>query len=311
MARRREEPKADRLFYLGLLPIASISFLIILATLIVLIAKSLPALSFYGLDLFISTRWAPSEIDPARASYGLLPAILGTLVTAVIAVSLALPASLAFVVAVEEILPVRLRDVASSVIDVMAGLPTIVYGVWGLVYLAPALNSVFTVLHQFLPWLPIFSCRPTGGLSVLTAGVILAVMVIPFMFAIIKEAYRAIPWTYKEAALALGMTRYEYTRLLFSMIKPAVIAAVLLGFGRTASETVAVALVIGNAMNIPACIIGPGITVSSLIANQFAESNLFPLMQNALYAGGLVLLVIGLASNAVGLYLLQRVRFHG
>lgn len=311
MSWRKGEPRADKLFYLGLLPVASVSFLVILATLIVLIAKSSPAITFYGLDLFVSTRWAPSEADPARASYGLLPAILGTVVTAVIAVSLALPASLAFVVAVEEILPERLRDIVSSVIDVMAGLPTIVYGVWGLVYLAPTLNYVFAVLHSSLPWLPMFSCTPTGGLSVLTAGVILAVMVIPFMFAILKEAYRAVPWTYKEAALALGMTRYEYTRLLFSMIKPAVIAAVLLGFGRAASETVAVALVIGNAMNIPVCIIGPGITISSLIANQFAESNLFPLMQNALYAGGLVLLVLGLASNAVGLYFLQKVRFHG
>jgi phosphate transport system permease protein len=190
----------------------------------------------------------------------------------------------------------------------MAGLPTIVYGIWGLTVLAPLLKGAYEGLHAILGWTPIFACEPAGGLSIATAGILLAVMVTPYMFAIVKETYRLIPMKYREAAWALGATRLEYTAIMVSMIKPAIVAAALLGFGRAASETVAVALVVGNSVAMPTCVIGPGITVSALIANQFPEANLYPLMQSALYTGGLVLLALGLASNALGLYLLSRVR---
>jgi len=307
-SKRPVESRSDRLFYYALLPFASTAFAIILATLAILVAKGAPALQFYGLEVFLSTRWLPSEVDPAKAAYGLLPAIAGTLATALIAVSVALPLSLALTVFIEELAPGRVRDALSSLVDVMAGMPTIVYGVWGIGFLAPALAPVYARLSSSLGFIPLFSCEPTGGFSVLTAGLLLAIMIIPFVFAVVKEAYRAIPATYREAALSLGMTRYEYTRLLMGMIKPAIIAGVLLGFGRAASETVAVALVIGNAFNLPLCIIGPGITISSLIANQFGEANLYPLMQNVLYLGGLVLLVLGLISNFLGILMLTRVR---
>lgn len=306
--RRPTESRSDKLFYYALLPFASTALLVIVAALVVLASKGAPALAFYGLEVFTSTRWLPNELDPDKAVYGLLPAIAGTLATAAIAVVVALPLSLALTVLVEELAPPRLRDLLASLVDVMAGMPTIVYGVWGIGFLAPALSQVYSRLYDSLGFLPIFSCEPTGGFSVLTAGLLLAVMIIPFIFAVVKEAYRSIPATYREAALSLGMTRYEYTRLLLGMVKPAILAGVLLGFGRAASETVAVALVIGNAFNIPLCIIGPGITVSSLIANQFSEANLYPLMQNVLYLGGLVLLVLGLVSNLLGIILLSRVR---
>ncbi len=306
--KRPAEARSDKLFYYALIPFASTAFLIILLTLVVLTAKGLPALEFYGLKVLTSTRWLPNEFDPEKAVYGLLPAIAGTLVTAIIAVVIALPLSLSLTVLVEELAPSRVRDILSSLVDVMAGMPTIVYGVWGIGFLAPTLAPVYSGLQSTLRSLPLFSCEPTGGFSILTAGLLLAIMIIPFIFAVVKEAYRAIPATYREAALSLGMTRYEYTRLLMGMIKPAIIAGVLLGFGRAASETVAVALVVGNAFNLPLCIIGPGITVSSLIANQFGEANLYPLMQNVLYLGGLVLLVLGLASNFLGILMLTRVR---
>ncbi len=307
MSRRPSESRSDKLFYYALLPFASTAFLIIVLTLVVLLARGTPALEFYGLSLFTETRWLPNEYDPARAVYGLLPAVAGTLATAVIAVSVALPLSIALTVLVEELVPARLRDYISSLVDVMAGMPTIVYGVWGIGFLAPVLAPAYEYLSGALR-IPLFACEPAGGFSVLTAGLLLAVMIIPFIFAVVKEAYRGIPSIYREAALSLGMTKYEYTKLMLGMIKPAIVAGVLLGFGRAASETVAVALVIGNAFNIPLCIIGPGITVSSLIANQFSEANLYPLMQSVLYVGGLVLLVIGLASNFIGIIMLSRVR---
>ena len=307
MPRRPSESRSDKLFYYALLPFASTAFLIIILTLLVLLARGAPALEFYGLRLFTETRWLPNEYDPAKAVYGLLPAVAGTLVTAIIAILVALPLSISLTILVEELAPARLRDYLASLVDVMAGMPTIVYGIWGIGFLAPALAPLYERLSGSLG-LPLFACEPTGGFAVLTAGLLLSVMIIPFVFAVVKEAYRAIPSIYREAALSLGMTRYEYTRLMLGMIRPAIIAGVLLGFGRAASETVAVALVIGNAFNLPLCIIGPGITVSSLIANQFSEANLYPLMQNVLYVGGLVLLVIGLVSNFLGILMLTRVR---
>jgi len=143
----------------------------------------------------------------------------------------------------------------------------------------------------------------------LTAGILLSIMIMPFIYAIVRESYRQIPKTYKEAALALGTTRYEYARIMYGMLKPSIIAGTLIGFGRAAGETVAVALVIGNTFNAPTCLLSPSYTVSSLIANQFANARLYPYMVNVLLLGGLILLVIGLASNLIGVMYLRRVRY--
>lgn len=310
----RRGSKKDKAFYLALAPFSSTVVAVMVVLVTVMLSKAWPAISFYGPGLLLETRWSPSEDDPSRAVYGLLPAVLGTLTTALIAMALAVPASTLMVVFLEEILPRRLRGVYSNLIDVMAGTPTILYGLWGLTVLAPALNRyVYQGLYDGLgPWAPVFSCPPsTGGYNVLTASILLAVMITPFTFAIVKEAYESIPQAYKEAVAALGATRLEQTRILLSMIKPSVLAGALLGFGRAASETVAVALVVGNAANLPLCLLAPGYTISSLIANQFSEAGLHPMMEEVLFAGGLVLLLIGLASNSLGLWLLGRSRGFG
>lgn len=302
-------PKVDRRFFLTLLPFASTVFAIFVLLAYVLVWESWPALEKFGISLFTENVWMPSEKGVEFVKYGLLAPLYGTLVTSTIAAAVALPLSMATVFFVEEMAPHQVRDLFSSIIDLMAGLPTIIYGLWGLEIMTPLLrNWIMVPLYRELDILPIFSCDPLSGSSFLAAGLLLAVMIIPFMFGVMEEAYRQVPHTYKEAALSLGATRYEYFRITFSFIKPAVIAAVLLGLGRAASETVAVTLVVGNAFNISPCLFAPGYTISSLIANQFTEASFYPLMENAMFAGSLILLLMGIAFSGTGVVMMRRVR---
>ncbi len=302
-------PKVDRGFFLTLLPFAAVIFALFALLAYVLVHESWPALERFGISLFTENVWRPSERGVEFVRYGLLAPLYGTLVTSLIAAGVALPLSVATVFFMEEMAPHKIRELFSSVIDLMAGLPTIIYGLWGLEVMIPLLRSwIMSPLHEHLGFLPIFSCDPLSGASFLAAGLLLAVMIIPFMHGVIKEAYRQVPRTYKEAALSLGATRYEYFRIMASLIRPAIIAAVLLGLGRAASETVAVALVVGNAFNISPCLFAPGYTISSLIANQFTEASFFPLMENVMFAGSLVLLALGMLFSGIGVVMMRRVR---
>ncbi len=303
----------DARFYYSLIPAAIVSVVVLVLLLSILVYYSIPAVEYYGSTLFTSTKWRPVEGDPSASSYGLLVPLAGTLVTAVIAVVLATPLSVSAVFFSEELIPARfrgVRDVFASLVDLMAGIPTIVYGLWGVAILAPFLkDNLYEALYEALGFIPLFSCKPVTGSTVLTAGILLSIMIMPFMYAVMREAYRQIPSTYREAALALGTTKYEYSKIMFGMLRPALLAGLLIGFGRAAGETVAVALVIGNTFNMPSCLLAPSYTISSLIANQFANASLYPYMTNVLLLGGLILLLIGLASNILGLMYLRRVRY--
>ncbi|MEM0017257.1 MAG: phosphate ABC transporter permease subunit PstC [Candidatus Korarchaeum sp.] len=302
-------PKYDRGFFLLLLPFASIVFVVFIALTYVVLSVSYPSISKFGTKLFTENVWRPSEAGEEFVRYGLLAPLYGTLVTSLIAATIALPLSLSTVYLVEELARSKLREVLSTTIDLMAGLPTVLYGLWGVEVMIPFIrDSLMTPLHSYLPWIPLFSCEPLSGASFLSAGILLAIMIIPFMHSLVQDAYRSIPRTYREAALSLGANRYEYFRIMLSMIKPAVIASLLLGLGRASSETVAVALVVGNSFNLSPCLFSPGHTIPSLIANQFSESNFYPYMQSALYAGGLVLLLLGVASSITGLIMMRKVR---
>ncbi len=302
-------PKVDRGFFLSLLPFAAVIFAVFALLAYVLVEESWPAIARFGISLFTENVWRPSERGVEFVRYGLLAPLYGTLITSVLAAALALPLSLSTVFFIEEMAPRRIRDAFSSIIDLMAGLPTIIYGLWGLEVMIPFLRRwVMEPLHLHLGFLPTFSCDPMSGASFLAAGLLLAIMIIPYMHGVIKEAYRQIPRTYREAALSLGATRYEYFRIMTSLIRPAVVAALLLGLGRAASETVAVALVVGNAFNVSPCLLAPGYTISSLIANQFTEASFFPLMENVMFAGSLVLLIIGMVFSGVGVIMMRRVR---
>nr|WP_317896004.1 phosphate ABC transporter permease subunit PstC [Pyrofollis japonicus] len=309
MATARPLHRSDKLLYYSLLPFASIIVATFILLFIVISYVSFPAIRRYGTSILTATRWAPNEASPESSVYGLLAPLFGTLVSSTIAVILALPVAVSVVLVLEEYAPQRLREVIGSIIELMAGLPTIVYGLWGLEVLAPMLRKhVYSPLHELLGFIPLFSCRPITGFNLATAGVLLAIMILPYMVAVARDAYRSIPFIYREAALAIGATRYEYARIMLGLARPGIIAAALLGFGRAAGETVAVALVVGNTPYVGACLFKPAYTVSSLIANQFANANLYPYMMNVLFFGGLLLLLIGMVANTIAVIMIEKVR---
>jgi phosphate transport system permease protein len=301
--------RSDKLLCYSLLPFASIIVAAFILLFIVISYVSFPAVERYGISILTTARWAPNEANPESSVYGLLAPLFGTLVSSTIAVILALPVAISVVLVLEEYAPQRLREVIGSIIELMAGLPTIVYGLWGLEVLAPVLRKhVYSPLHDLLGFIPLFSCRPITGFNLATAGVLLAIMILPYMVAVARDAYRSIPFTYREAALAIGATRYEYAKIMLGLARPGIIAAALLGFGRAAGETVAVALVVGNTPYVGACLFKPAYTISSLIANQFANANLYPYMISVLFFGGLLLLLIGMVANTVAVVMIERVR---
>jgi len=298
---------ADK-FKLSLLPIASTVFGIFILMLIIFISASLPIFQKEGLAIYTTNVWR--AVEEGEEFYGVLSAIYGSVYTSVVAILIALPLSIGFAVFVIDYAPKKLKEPLIIATDIMAGLPTILYGIWGAFILVPILRDyIMKPLYNHLSFIPLFSYPPITGYSYLSAGVLLAIMVTPFASAIIREAYRMIPKAYKEGAYALGLTRYETTKILLGYIKPAILAGILLAFGRAIGETVAVSLVVGNTFNIHPSLFAPGYTISSLIANQFGNAFIYEYMPSALFASGLALFLIGLVVNIAGLLLLRRWRY--
>ena len=295
-------------FKILLLPSVSLAFGILLLMLITFFLNSWPIFEREGLAIYTSNIWRASEI-PEEEFYGILAAIYGTVYTSLIAILIATPISIGLAVFVVDIAPRKIRELIVISTDIMAGLPTILYGIWGIFVLAPILSNFMVFLHDSFPFIPLFSYRNPTGYSFLTAGILLAIMVTPFATALIREAYAAIPPIYREGAHSLALTRYEATKLLLGYIKPAILAGILLAFGRAVGETVAVSLVIGNSFNIHPSLFAPGYTVSSLIANQFGNAFAYSYMPHALFAAGLALFFIGLAVNLAGVLVLRRWRY--
>ncbi|MFN3383979.1 MAG: phosphate ABC transporter permease subunit PstC [Archaeoglobaceae archaeon] len=294
-------------FKLLLLPVSGTVFGILVLMLLVFATNSAEIIARQGIETFTSNVWIASEI-PEKEFYGLLAAIYGTLYTSVLAVLIALPVSIALAIFTIDLVPQRFREALVIPVDIMAGLPTVLYGLWGVFVLAPIVGDVAPILYENLLFIPLFSYYNFTGFSYLTASILLAIMITPFATAMIREAYRAIPAVYREAAYSLGLTKYEATKVLLSYIKPAILAGTLLAFGRAVGETVAVSLVVGNTFNVHPSFFAPGYTISSLIANQFGNAFVYRYMPSALFAAGLVLFFIGLIVNIAGILLLRRWR---
>lgn len=294
-------------FKLSLLPFCALVFGIFSLMILTYLAASLPIFKKEGIQIYTTNVWKAVEDNPEKEFYGVLAAIYGSVYTSVLAVLVALPLSMSFAVFVIDYAPSRLKEPLIVITDVMAGLPTIIYGIWGAFVLVPLLRDyVMRPLYDHLSFVPLFSFEPAGGYSFLAAGVLLGIMVTPFASSIIREAYRMIPFTYREAVFSLGATRYEATKILLGYIKPAILAGILLAFGRAIGETVAVSLVVGNTFNIHPSLFAPGYTISSLIANQFGNAFIYGYMVSALFAAGFFLFVIGLVVNVAGLIVLRR-----
>ncbi len=298
----------EKLYALTLLSVAALVGALLLALALTFFIKAEPIFEKEGLGVYVWNVWRPSETNPAAEKYGLAAAIWGTIYVGVIATLVSLPLSTALAILVSEYLPQgKISEVVSMLVDAMAALPTIVYGLWGAFVLAPLLRDyVMKPLYDCCRFIPLFSYPPLTGYSILTAGVLMGIMSVPYVASLIREAYAMIPRSLREAVYALGATKSEAIRVLLGYIKPVAIAAALLGFGRAVGETVAVALVVGNSFTISISPFAPGYTIAALIANQYGNAYLYTYMESALYAGGLLLLLIGVAVNIAGITLMQR-----
>lgn len=262
-----------------------------------------PALRSFGFGFLFSSDW-----DPVNAEFGAAPALFGTLVSSFLALVLATPLALGVAIFLSEFAPRWLRRPVAFLVDLLAAIPSVVYGLWGIFVLIPLLRAyVMPFLRDTLHLgaTPFFS-GPAYGPSMLAAGVILAIMILPYISAVSREVLMAVPQSQREAALALGATRWE---MLWGAAIPfassGIAGGVILGLGRALGETMAVTMVIGNRQEISASLFAPGYTMASLIANEFTEAT-GELHLSALLAVGFVLFVVTLIVNAGARWLVWR-----
>ncbi|UGQ49207.1 phosphate ABC transporter permease subunit PstC [Massilia endophytica] len=272
----------------------ALSVLFVLVGIIVsLIIGAIPALKEFG-PKFIST----VEWDPVNDQYGALIAIVGTLVTSGIALLIAFPVSFGIALFLTEICPVWLRRPLGTAVELLAGVPSIIYGMWGLFVFAPLFGDYVQPLLKstlgMVPFIGVLFKGPTMGIGLLTAGIILAVMIIPFIASVMRDVFEIVPAVLKESAYGLGCTRWEVVRkIVLPYTKSGVVGGVMLGLGRALGETMAVTFVIGNANKLGASLFSPGNSIASTLANEFGEAAT-PLHVSSLLSLGLILFLITL-----------------
>jgi phosphate transport system permease protein len=271
---------------------AAILVLVILSGVIIaLIRGSLPALRAFGLNFLVEERW-----NPVTEKFGGLAPIYGTLVTSFIAMLIAVPLGLLIALFLTELCPMLLRRPIGIAIELLAGIPSIIYGIWGLFVFAPFLQRTLqpALIDSFenVPILSRLFEGPPYGIGILTASLILAIMVLPFITSISRDVFEAVPPVLREAAYGVGCTTWEVVRyVVLPFARVGVIGGVMLGLGRALGETMAVTFVIGNAHKVSASILAPGTTISATIANEFTEA-VGDLYTSSLIALGLILFVI-------------------
>lgn len=298
--------RGDNAFHL-ITRLAAVTVLVILGgVMLSLLIGSLPALQGFGFSFLYEQRW-----NPVTEKFGALAPIYGTIVTSLIAMLIAVPVGLLIAVFLTELCPVWLRRPIGIAIELLAGIPSIIYGIWGLFIFAPFLQGT---LQPFLISLfgnvPVLSSLfegPPYGIGMLTAGLILAIMVLPFITSISRDVFEAVPPVLKEAAYGVGCTTWEVFRyVVLPYARVGVIGGVMLGLGRALGETMAVTFVIGNAHKVSSSLLAPGTTISATIANEFTEA-VGDIYTSSLIALGLILFVITFIVLACARLLLARV----
>ncbi|MDI3270272.1 MAG: phosphate ABC transporter permease subunit PstC, partial [Bacillota bacterium] len=267
----------------------------------ILLRTAWPSIQTFGLGFILSSAW-----NPVKDLFGGLPFIYGTLVTSFTALLLATPIALGTAVALSELMPYRWRLTLLPLVELLAAVPSVVYGLWGIFVLVPFLRTwVEPPLQKYLGFLPLFQ-GPILGLGYLAAGVILAIMILPTITSISATVLQAVPGSQKEAILALGATRWEAIRMvIIPYARSGIIGAIMLGLGRAIGETMAVTMVIGNAHRISPSLFAPGNTIASVIANEFAEA-VSQLHSTSLIYLGLILFIITLLLNMLARWLVAR-----
>jgi phosphate transport system permease protein len=254
----------------------------------------------FGFHFFTGTDW-----DPVNEEYGALPFIFGTLVSSVLALCIAVPLSVATAVYLTELAPYWIRQPLTIFVELLAAVPSVILGLWGIFVMVPWLREhLFPWLKAAFGFTPLFS-GPIYGVSMLAGGIIIAIMILPIITSISREILRSVPGLQREAAYALGATRWEVTRIaVLSYAKKGIFGAVILGLGRALGETMAVTMVIGNKPEIAKSLFAPGYTLASVVANEFAEATT-DMYLNALFEIGLVLLIVTVIVNGIAQVLLK------
>ncbi len=294
MNMKLKRAQGDRIFWF-LAFFSSISVIIMFTLLFYeLLANSLPIWS-QGINFVTGVVW-----NPLKGLFGAFPFIYGTLITASLAILLSTLLGVGIAIFLSEIAPGGIRDVISSIIELIAAIPSVIIGLWGIFVLAPFVRDNLQPLLQHLSFIPLFSGKTLSGLSMLTAVLILTFMVTPIVAAIAREALLMVPEDLKEALYSLGATRYEVIRnVCIPYARQGIFGGVILGYGRALGETMAVTMVIGNTPTISASLLNPGYTMAAVIANEFTEAT-GDVYLSALIGIALLLLLISLAVNLVG-----------
>jgi len=273
------------------------AFALVLVLIVCAIGFELTRQSMLSIEKFGLNFWRTEVWDPVAGQFGALPFIWGTLYSSILALALATPIALGIAVFISELCPNFLRQPLVFLTELLAAIPSIVYGLWGIFVLVPFVRALESGMPQALRSLPIFSGPPLG-VGMLAAGLILAVMVIPFTSSVAREVLKSVPGAQREGAYALGATRFEAIRAALFYARTGIIGAIMLGFGRALGETMAVTMVIGNTPRISASLFAPQYTMAAVLANEFTEADT-ELYLNALIEIGLVLFIITLIVNSM------------
>ncbi len=302
MTKRKNNGIGDVLFQRALMIFPLIVLLILVGFIIKLTFSSMPSLKKFGLSFLWGTTW-----DPVFENFGALPFIFGTLVTSSVALMMAIPIGLGTAIYLFEYAPPNVRRIISMLVDLLAAVPSVIYGLWGIFVLVPLMRStVQPFLGKYLGFLPFFQ-GANYGVGILTTSVILCIMILPFIISISREVLFAVPGIYKEAAYAVGATRWEaISTVILGYGKPGIIGGIILALGRAIGETMAVTMVIGNNVTMSSSLFSPGYSLASVIANEFNEAT-GKLYVSALIEMGLVLLLVSVTVNVLARLLIWSV----
>ena len=289
-SRDHKDARNDRMFRYVLVATVVFVLLALTGAALSMLWGGRQALEASGLDFFFSADW-----NPVENRYGALVPIYGTVVTAIIAMVIAIPVSFGIAFFLTEVAPRWLRGPVGTAIELLAGIPSIIYGMWGLFVLVPVMTTYVTPwANEHLGTLPVIGPLfqgPPIGIGMLTAGIVLSIMVIPFISSVMREVFLTVPTRLKESAYALGSTRWEVSwDIVLPYTRSAVIGGIFLGLGRALGETMAVAFVIGNSTRFTASLLEPGTTIAALIANDFGEAT--ETYRSALLLLGFVLFIV-------------------
>jgi phosphate transport system permease protein len=268
---------------------------------VALTAESMESIRRFGFGFLVSQNW-----NPIKGEFGALPFIYGTLVSSLVALLMSVPLSLGIAIFLVELAPQYLARPIGFLVELLAAIPSVVYGLWGIFVLAPFLRVyVEPQLGRWLGWTPLFT-GPITGIGLLTGGIILAIMVTPIISAVVRDVLTAVPGSQREAALALGATKWETIRVVLVNGAPGIAGAVILGLGRALGETMAVTMVIGNRPQISLSLFQPSYTIASAIANEFTEAT-ESIYLSALVELGLILFLVTFVVNGIARLLVWNV----